>query len=351
MNPIQAVSQDDQNVVELSESPGRRLRVLRQSKGWEIERIASQLHLRPHLVEALEQDRFHELPGPVFVMGYLRNYARLLGIDPEPLIGAYRAANPSQEPRVPWISGSPKPEVGSSHILVRLVSLGLILAVIGMLVLWWQNRLEPTDEPALGLESPAGLPLLPRDELIDGGRPLEEPETAEVLPGPDDSGAQPDPRDQADPRDQELLTATAETPDSASPSPLIPPTEAVAPPGEVAGPGPLSAEPPGESTSAATPRGPETAAELPATESKMPEVALSFSGTSWIDVRDAAGKVILTGEMRKGDRRVLKGDPPYSFVIGNAKAAAVTVDNRPLDLSTRGRGGVARFKLDPGNPE
>ena len=86
-------------------------------------------------------------------------------------------------------------------------------------------------------------------------------------------------------------------------------------------------------------------------ESKLPEVVLSFSGTSWIDVRDAAGKIILTGEMRKGDRRVLKGDPPYSFVIGNAKAAAVTVGNRPLDLSTRGRGGVARFKLDPGNPE
>ena len=57
MNAVQAVSPDDQNVVELTESPGRRLRVQRQSKGWEIERVATQLHLRPHLVEALEQGR------------------------------------------------------------------------------------------------------------------------------------------------------------------------------------------------------------------------------------------------------------------------------------------------------
>jgi cytoskeleton protein RodZ len=164
MNPIQAPSPDEQNVVDFAESPGRRLRVLRQTKGWEIERIASQLHLRPHLVEALEQDRFHELPGPVFVMGYLRNYARLLGIDPEPLIGAYRAATPSQEAHAAWTSHPAKPEVGSGHILVRLVSLGLFLAVIAMLVLWWQNRPEPPDEPTLGSESP-GLPLLAEDEL------------------------------------------------------------------------------------------------------------------------------------------------------------------------------------------
>ena len=344
MNPIQAVSPDDQNVVEFAESPGRRLRVLRQSKGWEIERIASQLHLRAHLVEALEQDRFHELPGPVFVMGYLRNYARLLGIDPEPLIGAYRAANPGQEPPRTPLSGSPKPEVGSAHILVRLVSLGLILAVIGMLVLWWQNRPVPIEEPALGLESP-DLPLLPRDALIDGGLPLDENETAEALPGPGDSSAEPEPRD------QEPLPATAEIPDPASPSAVIPPTEAAAPRGQSAEPGPLSAGPPGESTAATAPEESEGAPEMPAAQPERPQVVLSFSGTSWIDVRDTAGNVILTGEMRKGDRRVLEGDPPYSFVIGNAKAAAVTVGDRALDLSTRGRGGVARFKLDPSNPE
>jgi histidyl-tRNA synthetase len=68
---------------------------------------------------------------------------------------------------------------------------------------------------------------------------------------------------------------------------------------------------------------PEAAPEGLGAAPKPPEVVLSFSGTSWIDVRDAAGKVVLTGEMRKGDRRVLSGQPPFSFVIGNAKAPPV----------------------------
>ena len=123
MNQVQAVSADDQNVVEFSESPGRRLRVLRQSRGIEIERIAAQLHLRVAAVEALEQDRYPDLPGPVFVAGYLRNYARLLGLDAEPLIGAFRAAHPDPEPVGLRVSPLPRQEIGSGHILVRLISL------------------------------------------------------------------------------------------------------------------------------------------------------------------------------------------------------------------------------------
>jgi cytoskeleton protein RodZ len=183
------------------------------------------------------------------------------------------------------------------------------------------------------------------DESSDDGIPLEEPETAVALPVPgyDQEGL--------DPLDAEPLRVTADTLDTPSPANLAQPPEPAAP--AVADSEPSA--PPAEPTTTATPPKPEEASEAApetaAPRPSLPEVVLSFSGTSWIDVRDAAGKVILTGEMRKGDRRVLKGEPPYSFVIGNAKAAALTVGEKPLDLSARGRGGVARFKLDPDNPE
>lgn len=86
---------------------------------------------------------------------------------------------------------------------------------------------------------------------------------------------------------------------------------------------------------------------MAAAASNSTEVALTFSGPSWINVRDAKGTAVLNGEMRKGDTRVLTGTPPYSFVIGNANSASISVGGRPVDLGKRAQGNVARFKLDP----
>lgn len=345
MTQIQSISPDEQNVVELSESPGRRLRVLRQSKGWEIERVATQLHLRPRLVEAMEQDRYDELPGPVFVMGYLRNYARLLGLDAEPLIGAYRAAHPNLDPileappRRP--TASPRREIGSGHILVRLVSLGLLVAVAGLLVLWWQNRPEPLPEPSLGLDSP-GLPLLSNDGDLGSGLTLDESPAPETAPYPVATDAQ---SESATPMEAPAIGPGSAPAATASTVLDLP-----------SGPAATSRA---ESATAPVPRieaqAQETSspagAAIPPAQAIRPGVTLRFTGTSWIDVRDSAGKVILTGEMRKGDQRDVDGDPPLSFVIGNAAAAVIRVGDRTIDLSTRGRGGVARFKLDPSKPE
>jgi cytoskeleton protein RodZ len=78
-----------------------------------------------------------------------------------------------------------------------------------------------------------------------------------------------------------------------------------------------------------------------------PEVVATFSGPCWVDIRDAAGQVLLFGEMAAGDRRVLDGDPPYSLVVGNASATELTVGGRAFDLRAIAKGNVARFKLDP----
>jgi cytoskeleton protein RodZ len=337
MNPSQAMSPDDQNVVEFSESPGRRLRVHRQSRGLEIERVAAQLHLRVPVVESLEQDRYQELPGPVFVAGYLRNYARLLGMDPEPLLAAYRAINPEVETAAPRFTPPPRQEIGSGHLLMRLVTLSIAAAVIALLVLWWQNRADVIPRSDDGTEA---WGLAPEGDAVEGPTTNEGLTARGVVVPP----LFPDP-----------------SPTSALP---LPPVADAGP----AADGPPSAAP--DATGAAPSSGPQvgadgTAAQGPsaisdatrapgeaaATATAREEVALQFSGPAWIDVRDASGASVLSGEMRKGDRRVLSGTPPYSFVIGNAGATAITVNGQPLDLTNRAKGNVARFQLDPGRSE
>ncbi len=331
MNPAPAMSTDDQNVVEFAESPGRRLRVQRQARGLEVERVAAQLHLRVPMVEALEQDRYHDLPGPVFIAGYLRNYARLLGLDPEPLIMAYRASNPDPEPVELGFKPVPKQTIGheitSAHVLMRLISLGLLAAVIAMVVLWWQNRAELMPAPTAA--DSANIPLTATANP-SVGQPAADV-SLEPAPTPDPTA------------DTAMASATAAS-------------AALSASGETAQlalPTPPRANEPANLAPTLTDTASATDAQGTAASpsAKPTEVAITFSGPTWVKILDAAGAAVVSGTMRKGDTRVLTGTPPYTFNIGIARVAQVTVGGRPIDLERYTKGGRAKFKLDPSKPE
>src|SRR5689334_7063572 len=65
---------------------GAELQRAREARGLALAEVAQQLKFAPRQLEALEQDRFDLLPGGTFARGMVRNYARLLKIDPEPLV-------------------------------------------------------------------------------------------------------------------------------------------------------------------------------------------------------------------------------------------------------------------------
>ena len=69
-------------------SVGRTLRRARKALGWGIEEVASRIHVRPAYLRALEEERWDDLPSPAHVKGFLRLYARELGLDPEALVRA-----------------------------------------------------------------------------------------------------------------------------------------------------------------------------------------------------------------------------------------------------------------------
>ena len=74
-----------------AEPPGAAGAVLlgeRRRQGLSLGDISRQLKLSVRQVEALERDDYTAYKGPVFIHGFIRNYAKLLGLDPEPLIRA-----------------------------------------------------------------------------------------------------------------------------------------------------------------------------------------------------------------------------------------------------------------------
>lgn len=82
-----------------SPSPGALLRSRREAAGLSIEHVASQLHLMKSIVSSLEADCYDRIRGETYVRGYLRNYARLVGLDSEELLAHYPARRPGSSAR------------------------------------------------------------------------------------------------------------------------------------------------------------------------------------------------------------------------------------------------------------
>lgn len=336
-----ASSHNDDNVVELNDSPGRRLRVTRQARNLTVERVASQLHLAPDLIAALERDDYDALPGSVFVIGYMRNYARVVGLDPEPLLDAYRATSPQATLAQPRTRSSSPRQAGSGHLLVRLLSVVIVVAAGGLAYSWWQSQYGDT--------SPTEA------------QP-EESAAAVAIASPPARGDITAPRGKSmDPPNERLApdSSTLQIPqvDPSTPAPLQAPALVSEPPEPTASePEPTAAE---DTSNAQADPGDDTAAAAPAPESAPPpggqeappptegQITMSFSGPCWVDIRDSANKFKLFGEMGKGDRHVLGGTPPYSVILGNASAVTITIADAPFDLDGIARGNVARFTLDP----
>lgn len=72
-------------------TPGTRLRAARRQHKLAIEEVARELHLDAAVIEAIENDNQAALPAPIFVQGYVRSYARLVGLPEEELVRLYDA--------------------------------------------------------------------------------------------------------------------------------------------------------------------------------------------------------------------------------------------------------------------
>jgi cytoskeleton protein RodZ len=80
------MSEETVQLPEQNYGPGNVLRAKREEYEWSVEAVAEALHLSTHSVKAIEADRYEDLPGATYVIGYWRSYARLLGIDIEETI-------------------------------------------------------------------------------------------------------------------------------------------------------------------------------------------------------------------------------------------------------------------------
>ncbi|RDB43640.1 DUF4115 domain-containing protein [Halomonas sp. DQ26W] len=312
-------------------SPGELLRRERENQGLSREEVATALNLRPAVVSGLEEDNYEQIPVAAYRRGYLRAYARLLGMEDGPVLESYanRFSSQEMEQRVTPVNVSrPPSRIGAW--LFKLVTLLVIAGLIGLTLVWWQSR-GGNELLDLGDSSPVSV------DNLDGTTTVVEeeppPAVAESLPPLPEEGVDPigsqapaAPSPQVDPTGAERLAVVGDTGE-----PIPAPVEGVAE--EVA-----------ETPDIVTEEESETV-EAPAA-GDVRELQLTFNEQSWTEIFDANNQRIFVGLQEPGTTASVEGEPPFRMTIGNATGVELIWRDESVDLAARaGANNVARFTL------
>ncbi|VVO71591.1 Cytoskeleton protein RodZ [Pseudomonas fluorescens] len=328
-------------------NPGETLRQARESNGWSLAEVALKLNLTVTSLSNLEAGAFDKLPGHTFARGYIRAYAKLLGMDQTALVQQFdqSTGTDSQGSNVHALGRIEEP-VRVSHTILRIVSLLLLIAVIGGGFVWWQDQ---TSQRTKDLTS-----LAPEHVEVEGAdgttqiHPIDEPEDQAVAEGQAEGATA-----LALPQSETTAESTGAEPSAPATAPAAPAATPTAP---VQTPAPVVAAPatptanvpatPAPTVAApAVPATPAPTAQAAAPVAGEGQVSVQFVADCWTQVTDGTGKVLFSGLKRKGDSLSVAGKPPFAVRLGYARGAQVSYNGQSVDTAPFTSGETARLKL------
>lgn len=176
----------------IKDSPGRKLAALRAERGMSLEEVARHVKFSPRQIEALEYDDYAALPGATIVRGMVRSYAKLLGVDPEPLVAELRQRlSPADSPQAASNAAMSVPFPGNrraSHPYFWMIAglVGAIALLIGAeTLLGGRNATVNPPAPVAAPEKaePAAPPVVEAMAPTAAEAPTEPPKPAPLPPG------------------------------------------------------------------------------------------------------------------------------------------------------------------------
>ena len=297
-------------------SAGAMLREAREKRGLHIAALAASIKVSPRKLEALEADRYTELPDMTFTRALAQTVCRALKVDPQPVLDKLPQAG--DLPKLARVGGglnapfrlapgSRDPSEFTFHR--RPVFWATLLVLLGALALallperwmpWrgaaslpgrWSNPASsPTAaSPPMAASAAATVPYAPL--------PLAAPAASAPWPGA-----------------SSVTVATV----AAGPAPALIETVHSAPPEGQAG---------------------------PAAGAAAGVLAVRTSAESWVEVQDARGQMLLSRSVQPGETVGLDGALPMRLTIGNASATQLVFRGKPVDLAASTRDNVARLQL------
>lgn len=285
---LDAILEFSEEIKNIEDSPGFKLRVAREAAGVNIGVLAASLKVPVSKLEALESDDFSALPDEVFARALASSVCRALGLDALSVLKLMPKNNASSfsviTPRinVSFKDGLKKTRSNSllSHFS-RPVGISVMILLLGAL----------------------GVGFLPLDKLL----PIIKNDTVEIV---DTTSAVTSP--------MPVMVASSEVVADMTAAPIVADTVVA----ELIGVSPDTAQP----------------------ISSAP-LELRARGQSWVQVRDATKAVIFEQTLAKDESTFVTGLLPFMVVIGRADVTEVLVRGKVFELDSVAKDNVARFEV------
>ncbi len=263
--------------------------------------ISEQLNLPQRTVKALEQDNFDALPEATYIRGYLRSYARVVGINADRLIATFDQQH-FQEP----IVSSPVKSKQSYDPAILWSTAAVLSILVGLIITWW-------------VESNPVIKQVPNTQIASN----------ETISQPQNTSQQ----------ESEVLNSELDSQEIDTPLTL---QEA-----------PVNNESNDEQMTFELQQAMQDESEsanLISLNDGAHMITVTYMEESWTEIRDADANTLMQGLIEPGVVRNLSGKPPFEIFLGNAPGVVIEVNGLYFDHSQFSRSNnTARFQVSSGS--
>lgn len=305
---------------EMPDSVGAELRAAREALGQDIDDVSGALKIRANHLDAIENGRFGDLPGQTYAIGFVRTYAKYLGLDAPDVVRRFKDEVVGLEEHPELVFRAPERDARMPFAVVAVVSLLLAVAIYA---LWFYVIREPEPDPLSAIDAPpsavAGAPEA--SETVDTAAPSEQTAALADTPQP------------VAPLEDDTASGTAAEPEEDSAVDGVFETTAAGEPELVVEDDPGPDVPPQAN-------GPVEEAVASAPQA----IVIRAVDDSWIEIRADDGEIMFSRVLGAGETYAVPDRSDLSMVTGNAGAIQVTVNGTPVP--SLGEEGVVRRDIE-----
>ena len=312
MSDMEPLDMQDQQGLDgqLPGFPGYLLRQAREERGLSQMEAARDLHLTSKVINAIEEDNFELIPSFVFARGYIRSYARHVGLDGQSLVAAFDTVYGVPDHGAKPISGVGKGGLQSkpSDTWVKVISIVFVIGLLAASIVWWQSQNGSLTLPQLTSETVEAF-------------------SSDVVGGGDDN------------IDLALLSIAQSDVGETMPAEEAPPeVNAVAEVSTVAEVD-VVAQDDKEQVSIAV-------ADVDVLGPGQARLVMVFEKDCWVEIKDGNGKMILSDLYSAGDTIDQVVTSPIEVLLGRSSGVStMTFGGKIIDLEPHTRKDIARVTL------